>query len=80
VPLPSSVDPLDIVPDGRGGYWFGALDILTGNTWTNEQLPGFTGSFGGVTRIPGTTSFLLNAGVEAVGSSTEKATIFRADL
>ena len=73
-------DPLNIVTDGKGGYWFGARAILTGSTWTTEQVPGFTGSFGGVTRIPGTTSFLLNAGVEAAGSSTEKPTIFRFDL
>jgi len=72
-------DPLHIVPDGKGGYWFGAQAILTGSTWTAEQVPAFTGGFGGVTRMPGTTSFLLNAGVEA-GGSTEKPTIFRFDL
>jgi len=73
-------DPLDIVPDGKGGYWFGAQAILSGSRWTTEEVPGFTGSFGGVTRIPGTTSFLLNAGVEASGSSTVKPTIFRFNL
>jgi hypothetical protein len=73
-------DPLDIVPDGKGGYWFGAQAIVTGNTWTTEEVPGFSGDFGGVTRIPGTTSFLLNAGVEAGGSATVKPTIFRFDL
>jgi hypothetical protein len=73
-------DPLDIVPDGKGGYWFGAQAILSGSTWTAEEVPGFTGGYGGVTRIPGTTSFLLNAGVEASGSSTERPTIFRFDL
>ncbi len=73
-------DPLDIVPDGKGGYWFGAEAIFTGSTWTAEQVPGFTGGYGGVTRIPGTTSFLLNAGVETGSSSTEKPTIFRFDL
>lgn len=51
-------DPMDIVPDGEGGYWFGAQAILTGSTWTTEELPGFTGDCGDVTRIPGTTSFL----------------------
>ena len=75
-----TADPLDIVPDGTGGYWFGVRAILAGSTWATEQVPGFTGGFGGVTRIPGTTSFLLNAGVEAAGSSTEKPTIFRFDL
>jgi hypothetical protein len=73
-------DPLNIVPDGQGGYWFGAGAVLTGSAWTSEQVPAFTGGYGGVTRIPGTTSFLLNAGVEAAGSSTEKPTIFRFDL
>ena len=77
---PYYADPLHIVPDGKGGYWFGAQAILTGSTWTAEQVPAFTGGFGDVTRIPGTTSFLLNAGVEAGGSSTVKPTIFRFDL
>lgn len=73
-------DPLEIVPDGKSGYWFGAQAILSGSTWTTEQVPGFAGDYGDVTRIPGTTSFLLNAGVEASGSSTAKPTIFRFDL
>jgi hypothetical protein len=73
-------DPADIVPDGQGGYWFGPQAIFTGSTWTAEQVPGFTGGYGGVTRIPGTKSFLLNAGVETGRSSTEKPTIFRFDL
>jgi len=62
------------------GYWFGAQAILTASTWTNEHVPAFTGGFGGVVRIPGTTSFLLKAGVETGSSSTEKPTIFRFDL
>jgi hypothetical protein len=33
-------DPLDIVPDGKGGYWFGAQAILNGSTWTTEEVPG----------------------------------------
>jgi hypothetical protein len=70
----------DIVPDGKGGYWFGAQAILTGSTWTSERVPGFTGGFGPVARIPGTTSFLLSAGVETGSSATEKPTIFRFDL
>jgi hypothetical protein len=73
-------DPTDIVPDGKAGYWFGAQQILTGSTWTPEQVPAFTGGYGGVTRIPGTTSFLLNAGAETGGSSIQKPTIFRFDL
>ena len=75
-----SANTFDVVADGKGGYWFGAEAILTGTTWTNVQVPGFTGSFVGVTRIPGTTSFLMSAGVETGGSSTEKPTIFRFDL
>jgi len=73
-------DPMDIVPDGEGGYWFGAQAILTGSTWTTEEVPGFTGDFGDVTRIPGTTSFLLDAGVETGSSSIQRPTIFRFDL
>jgi hypothetical protein len=73
-------DPTDIVPDGDGGYWFGPQAILTGSTWTAEQLPGFSGGYGDVTRIPGTKSFLLDAGVETGSSSTQKPTIFRFDL
>ena len=34
-------DPLEIVPDGKSGYWFGAQAILSGSTWTTEQVPGF---------------------------------------
>jgi hypothetical protein len=73
-------DTLDIVPDGKGGYWFGAQAILTGSTWTNEQVPEFNGGWIGVTRIPGTTSFLLNAGVETGSPGPVKPTIFRFDL
>ena len=73
-------DTLNIVPDGQGGYWFGAMAISTGSTWTTERLPPFTGGYGPVTRIPGTTSSLLNAGVQASGSSTTQPTIFRFDL
>jgi hypothetical protein len=64
----------------RQGYWFGAMTIFTGSKWTNEQVPGFSGCFRSVTRIPGTSSFLLNAGVETGSNSTEKPTIFRFDL
>lgn len=80
VAAPYYADTLDVVPDGTGGYWFGAQAIVTGGTWTNEQVPGFSGTFGGVTRIRGTTSFLLTAGVETGTSATEKPTIFRFDI
>lgn len=78
--VPFYANPLNIVPDGKGGYWFGAQATLTGSKWTEKLVPGFAGSFGGVTRIPGTTSSLLNSGVEATGSSTEMPTIFRFNL
>lgn len=80
VTAPYYANPLNIVPDGKSGYWFGAEAILTGSKWTAEQVPAFTGGSGGVTRIPGTTSFLLVAGVETGNSSTERPTIFRFDL
>lgn len=80
VTLSSSANPGDIVPDGKGGYWFGAQAILTGTTWTSEQLPGFDGGFAGVARIPGTTSFLLAAGVETGTPAIERPTVFRFDL
>ena len=76
----NGADPWDIVPDGAGGYWFGAQAIYTAGAWTAEQVPGFTGDFGDVTRIPGTTSFLLDAGVQTGTSSTDRPTIFRFDL
>lgn len=77
---PFYADPGDIVPDGKGGYWFGATAILTGRSWTSEQVPGFTGGYASVVRIPSTTSFLLSAAVETGKPATEKPTIFRFDL
>jgi hypothetical protein len=78
--VPVFGNPWDIVPDGKGGYWFGSCAILSGNTWTSETMPGFTGSAGGVTPIPGTASFLISGGVETGSSATQKPTIFRFDL
>jgi hypothetical protein len=77
VNAPYYADPHNIVPDGKGGYWFGWRAILTGSTWTMEQTPEITGGIGGVTRIPGTTSALASGGVVAGG---ERPTIFRFDL
>jgi hypothetical protein len=78
---PTYADPLNVVPDGKGGYWFGAQAMLTGSTWTSEQVSlGNGGGYADVSRIPGTTSFLLPAGVETGSSSIEKPTIFRFDL
>jgi hypothetical protein len=69
---PYYADTLNVVPDGKSGYWFGARVILTGSTWAMEQVPSFSGGYGGVTRIPGTTSFLQPAGLATGSSSTEK--------
>lgn len=80
VAVGSDADPLNIVPDGKGGYWFGAMAIMTAGKWTAEDLPAFNGGFSGVTRIPGTTSFLLSAGVQPGNSSIPKPTIFRFNL
>jgi hypothetical protein len=77
---PDYADISLIVPDGKGGYWFGPQAILTASTWTSEQVPGYAGNFSGVTRIPGTTSFLVGAGVDTSSSSAQKPTIFRFDL
>ena len=79
VSLPYYADPSDIVPDGKGGYWFGAVAILTGTRWTPEDIS-IRGSYGDVARIQGTTSFLLGAGVDASGSFIAKPAIFRFDL
>jgi hypothetical protein len=73
-------DTTNIVPDGKGGYWFGFGAILTGSTWTSEPSPEVSGALGFVVRIPGTESFLMGAGVMNPNSVTEKPTIFRFDL
>lgn len=80
VTAPYYANTLNIAPDGKGGYWFGAQAIFAAGTWTSEQVPAFTGGFGGVARIPGTTSFLLTAGVQTGTPATEKPTIFQFDL
>jgi hypothetical protein len=28
----------NVVPDGKGGYWFGDAAILTGSTWASESF------------------------------------------
>jgi len=81
VPSNAGADPLNIVPDGKGGYWFGDSAILTGNTWTGvPAIDVITGGFEQLVRIPGTHSFLEPAGVENFGSSVIKPTIYRFDL
>jgi hypothetical protein len=73
-------NPWNVTPDGKGGYWFGPQAILTGSTWTSKQTPEVTGGFGWVVRIPGSTSFVMGAGVEPRNSAPEKPTIYRFDL
>jgi hypothetical protein len=70
----------NVVPDGRGGYWFGFAAILTGSTWTSEPIIENTGGFGDVFRIPGTESFLMPASVETQGSTIQRPTLYRFDL
>ncbi len=76
-------DSTDIVPDGRGGYWFGPFADWTGHAWVNHLYisPQFYG--GGlwdVTRIPGTSSFFAAAGITSEGSSAQYPAIYRLDL
>ena len=80
--IPDSVyaNPSNVVRDGQGGYWFGFAAILTGSTWTSEPIIETSGAFGAVSRIPGTTSFLLPASVENPNSAGQQPTLYRFDL
>jgi hypothetical protein len=80
VAVPNYGNIFDIVPDGKGGYWFGPAASLTGNGWVLRQEPAFTGGINGVTRIPGTTSFLVNAGAAIGDDTVVRPTLFRFDL
>jgi hypothetical protein len=81
ITVPSYGNIFDIVPDGKGGYWFGEGASLTKKSvWVLRQEPEFTGGIGGVTRIPGTTSFLVNAGAAIGDDTVVRPTIFRFDL
>lgn len=76
-------DSYDIVPDGRGGYWFGPFADWTGHVWISAgdiSPEPSGGGFGDIVRIPGTLSFLMAAGVMNAGSSTEHPTIYRLKL
>jgi hypothetical protein len=76
-------NPSNIVPDGRGGDWFGPLARWTGHQWIstfNFSPKTASGGLGPVVRIPGTSSFLMPAGVANVGSTIEHPTIYRFDL
>ena len=70
----------NVVPDGKGGYWFGPFAIRTGSTWTREPNLGVSGSLGFVVRIPGTESFLLPASVENSGSAIQRPALYRFNL
>jgi hypothetical protein len=82
-PANIEADTFQIVPDGRGGYWFGPFADWTGKTWISAIgiSPGFSSvGFDGLVRIPGTTSFLMAAGVANTGSSVAHPTIYRLTL
>jgi hypothetical protein len=85
ITAPGNVDAngYNIIPDGRGGYWFGPFADWTSHAWisaSNVSPANSGGAFGHIVRIPGTTSFLMAAGVVNVGSSTERPTIYRLNL
>jgi hypothetical protein len=76
-------DGYNIIPDGRGGYWFGAFADWTGHSWIqySHVSPSAEGSgYGDIVRIPGTLSFLLGASVLNIGASTAHPTIYRLNL
>lgn len=82
ITAPSNVEAYsyDIVPDGRGGYWFGPFADWTGHAWigSGDISPEPSGgAFEDIVRIPRTSSFLLAAGVMNSGSSTQHPTIYR---
>lgn len=69
-----------LVPDGRGGVWWGPFADLDGTTWTSTDSvsPDYDGGgFGPVASIPGTSSAVMGAGVINPGSSVEHPTIYR---
>jgi hypothetical protein len=74
------VNTSNVVPDGKGGYWFGGAAILTGSTWASEPTIEVTGGFASVVRIPGTESFLWPAGVRNLNSTIQQPTLYRFDL
>jgi hypothetical protein len=86
VTAPSSLiaDSTAIVPDGRGGQWWGPRVDYTGHAWVSHLTfsPGFsTGFVSPPVQLRGTSSFLAAAGVSNTnGSSMEQPAIFRFDL
>jgi hypothetical protein len=79
---PSDVDAYtgNIVPDGKGGYWFGTLAIMTGSRWTSVPPIEISGGIGGLVRIPGTESFVLPATVQQTAGGIQRPTLYRFDL
>ena len=70
----------EIVPDGRGGMWWGPFADWTGSAWINTvsvSPSNSGGGFGPVAAIPGTSSSVMAAGVVNTGSSVEHPTIYR---
>lgn len=82
VTAPASVYAIssELVPDGRGGVWWGPYADLDGTTWTSTESvsPAYDADgFGPVAAIPGTSSSVMGAGVENPGSAVEHPTIYR---
>ena len=71
-------DSTQIVPDARGGYWFGPFADWTGKAWidTEPAPPQYT-PLGSLVRVPGTSSFLAGASVWDAGSATQHPAIYR---
>jgi hypothetical protein len=81
-PLGSGANTSDVVPDGRGGDWFGADVHWTGQVWTQVGLSpeGASGGIGSPVRVPGTSTFWLPGDVTDVGSSMSHPVIYRCYL
>jgi hypothetical protein len=70
----------NIVPDGRGGMWWGPFADRLGSTWIypySVSPSNNGGAYGPVAAIPGTSSSLMAAGVENTGSTVQHPTIYR---
>jgi hypothetical protein len=79
-PLPgSAANTSDVVPDGRGGAWFGPLVHWTGQEWAQVGLSpeGASGGVGSPVRVPGTSTFWLPGDVTEVGSTASNPVIYR---
>ena len=76
-------DTSHIIPDGRGGDWFGPYADWTGHTWINAldfSSASYVGGFQDFARIPGTTSLVGVGGFDHNGSNTQYPQIYRFDL